>query len=204
MWPDGGFAKLFNIDTNTNKTFNIEEMYNKLIILVTNFDQDIVCMKDVLGKINNWITDGISSLNTCVSPLAEQIKQWEDKMEHFLESFKNNITELKLVDDRINNTIEINIEDTDYDNCIDRWKHYNSLHSALYHNLQDDIKILQNVTNDLSNYTNLGVELGNSLEKINEQKQNIETAITNSLDKYKQLILLIENEAIKIKNNSEL
>ena len=52
------------------------------------------------------------------------------------------------------------------DNCFD-------FYSTCLHNLKNDVDILDNAVNDLSKFTNLGIELGNAFEKINEQKTYI-------------------------------
>ena len=50
---------------------------------------------------------------------------------------------------------------------------YFDFYSTCLHNLKSDIDMLDRAVNDLSEFTNLGIELGNAFDKVNEQKEYI-------------------------------
>lgn len=182
-----------------NKIINInKKIYDRLLKAVVDFNQDLDYMKNTLIKINNWTNNGLTSLDTCILPLTNQINEWEEKMDNALLLFKDNIIELKNIDDRINNTVSVDINDSPNDTYIEKWDHYYSIYKKMYDNLKDDINILNNVTNSISNYNNLGVELGDALNKIKEQKSYLESNINKSTEKCENLVILLEKEASKI------
>ncbi len=67
---------------------------------VQNFNEDILNMIAIKNTIQSWIDRGLD-LNLGTDQLQDQINRWIKKENELLEEFKNNINELKKVDDRI-------------------------------------------------------------------------------------------------------
>ena len=59
-------------------------------------------------------------------------------------------------------------------------ENYYDFYSTCLHNLKKDIDMLNNAVNDLSKFTNLGIELGNAFEKVNEQKDYLVNKIIDA------------------------
>ena len=121
-------------------------------------------------------------------------------MNSLIEQFKNNILQLKSVDDRIVNDLVISFDTLEGTN-ISKWGYLCNIYNTIYTNLKKDIQILENVANDISQYNNLGVQLGNAIETIYTQKSDIEQSIISSTQELDQIIHTIKQECGKITNN---
>ena len=89
----------------------------ELLSYVTNFDNDITEMRKICDQIKEWSDKGIH-VDQCIGPLNNQIEQWKDKMRTLIFELKNNINELKKVDDRIKDdesNIDVNISISEND-----------------------------------------------------------------------------------------
>jgi len=184
----------FSIDVVMKENENIINILNENI---NNFNDDVAQMKDINNKLNNWIDNGIISLEASIIPLHDQIQLWCDIMDNILLLFKENLIELKKVDDRITNTENIIINDENYTND-QKWNYYFSIYRNLFLNLKKDINILDNVINDINKYNNLGVNLGDALDTINNQKLNIQKNIKISITGLKEITNILNIEATKI------
>lgn len=178
-----------------------ENDIEKLNEYVINFNDDVLEMKEILKKLNNWVSKGID-IESSIGPLNNQINTWESVMDDLIEKFKLNITILKDFDDRINssNTIEINEQGNNYK---ERWEYLYSIYKNIFINLEEDIHILMNVLASLGNYRSLGVELGNSLTIVNNQINRITIAVSDSIKDLNNIIETIKKESKKIINNNE-
>ena len=171
---------------------------NELNKYMNNFNNDIKAMKLILEKINEWNNRGFN-LTSSVNPLKNQIDEWEKTMTLLLD-FNNNLINLKKLDDTIDTNIEIkNIKGS----FIDKWNNFYNIYKNLFDNLNADITLLKKVKNDINKYQDLGVKLGDSINIINNQINDILDGINNSLinlDEIKEKIkevskkILIEEE----------
>jgi vacuolar-type H+-ATPase subunit I/STV1 len=150
-----------------------------------NFNQDILDIKEISVKINNWVNRGIA-LDTAKEPLNAQITDWENIMEELLESFKQNLLKLKEVDDRIESVNSFNIQDLG-DTYTDKWSNLYSLYQNLFENLKNDTEILQNAKTDITKYNSLGIKLEDTLTTIDDYINNITNAINTSLNSLQEL-----------------
>jgi len=169
---------------------------------IENFQIDIDCMIDILGKITTWNSRGIN-LESCNDPLNNQIESWKNTMNNLIKEFENNIIKLKEYDDRIQNENIINIEIPD-ESIMNKWIYLYDIYENIYINLNKDIDILNNALSDLNNYNKIGVELGNVNEVINTQINNITNGINNSLDGLDNIINKIKEESNRILDENEL
>ena len=88
------------------------------------------------------------------------------------------------------------IDSTDIDNISEQASNADN-------NLEQDILILENVNQNISDYAKLGVQLGNALEQINTQKENIKNAINNSVINLEHIVEQLQTESNKIINDTE-
>jgi vacuolar-type H+-ATPase subunit I/STV1 len=158
---------------------------NELNAHMLNFNQDILDIKEISVKINNWVNRGIA-LDTAKEPLNAQITDWENIMEELLESFKQNLLKLKEVDDRIESVNSFNIQDLG-DTYTDKWSNLYSLYQNLFENLKNDTEILQNAKTDITKYNSLGIKLEDTLTTIDDYINNITNAINTSLNSLQEL-----------------
>lgn len=174
------------------------EQFKKYII---DFDSDISEIKEIEKKINQWVTRGVD-LQGAINPLQTQIQNWEQKMDQLSQNLKNNIQNLKNVDDRIQSSHNLDLAQVDsVTNNIDKWEYLFSQYRLVLENLKQDTQTLYEVEEKIQNYNKLGVELGDAVQKIQEQNQNIINAIHNSMEELKTLIEDVRQEAEKINDN---
>lgn len=175
------------------------EQFTKYIL---DFDSDIQEIKEVEKKINKWVTQGIN-LDDALVPLQTQIQNWETKMRDLSLEFRTNIENLKKVDDRIQSDKNLDIVYVDsFTQNIEKWEYLFSQYKSILENLKQDTKTLYDIEEYIQKYDKLGVELGDAVNKIKEQNQNIIDSINKSMEDLKSLIENMRNEADKIHNNS--
>ena len=186
--------------SNIKKNNNIEE----LCLYVKNFDNDICEMIKIREQIKTWCENGIK-LDDSISPLTNQIELWKSKMKSLIKELKMNIEELKKVDDRIKddttNTVDLSLVELNEDQNeynIDNWIKLLDLYDKLYINLVNDVNILENVKTNISGYEKLGVQLGNSIDMIKSQIENIIKASNDSSEGIEKIIALIKEECGKV------
>lgn len=172
---------------------------------INNFNNDINEMKEIFHKINQWVIRGID-INTATISLNSQIQTWEKTMNQLLDLFTQNIKTLKQLDDRINDTNNIDSLDIVENNgtYIQRWEYLYSKYQSIFTNLQNDITILTNAKNSISNYQKLGIEINDAITKINNQVKAISDGISNSLQELQIIIDRIKDESRKILTNDEI
>ena len=169
---------------------------------MTNFNSDINEMKDILTKINDWTNRGID-INLAITPLNTQIQNWENTMNELLGLFRQNVITLKQLDDRIQNTTNIDILDngTTY---TEKWEYLYSKYQSIFTNLESDIVILGDAKNSISGYQTLGVELGDAITEIENQINSIISGISTSLQDLQIIIDRIKEESRKILAEDEI
>jgi len=170
-----------------------------LLNYVTNFEKDIDSMKMVSYKIVSWVDNGVN-IGSCIDPLDSQIQSWADKMNSLFNEFKNNIIELKKVDDRIVNLDSGVIDDLEniVENKLADWVRLTEIYNSLFNSLDEDIVVLYQAISDLSKYQSLGVKLGDAIENINGQIEEIYSGIIKSTDHLDAIISKIEVECGKV------
>ena len=114
-------------------------------------------------QILSWKYRG---LEIDIQLLENQIQQFVDK-KHQLELETKNAAEVLF---KLDHKISPNNDNIEKDNYYD-------FYSTCLHNLKKDIDMLNNAVNDLSKFTNLGIELGNAFDKVIEQKDYIANKI---------------------------
>ena len=112
--------------------------------------------------------------------------------------------ELKTYDDRITSSTNTIIDDTILNSKprLEKIPYLCGLYKQLFLNVKEDIDILNKVRSDIIGYTNLGVNLGSAITKIDEQINSLNDAINNSINSFDNLITKIdsEKEIIKVTN----
>ena len=174
----------------------------KLNSYMLNFVNDLKYMENILEKLYDWEKREIL-LGNSIESLNNQIKEWKNNMNSLIEDFKNNIKTLKNVDDRIDSNISIDMTSSE-SSYEEIWKFFYLEYSKLFTNLHSDINILNNVKNDLSSYENLGIQLGDAINVIDTQINNINKGIENSLKNLNIIIESIKNYSKKILTEDEL
>lgn len=159
-----------NIIENTNVDNSIDsyikESDNHIKVIKNNLihlEKDIESLEIIKKQILSWKYRG---LEIDIQLLENQIQQFVDK-KHQLELETKNAAEVLF---KLDYKISPNNDNIEKDNYYD-------FYSTCLHNLKKDIDMLNNAVNDLSKFTNLGIELGNAFDKVNEQKDYIANKI---------------------------
>ena len=165
---------------------------------VNNLILDIELINTTTVDINNLISRGLH-LSECLAPIAEQKTLWEEKVNVLFNGIKSELQTLKIADDRIISEIDVNEIILDIENKSESEKQntLKNTYESLYTNLVEDINILTNARNDILRYKSLGVDLGDALQKIDEQINSL----VNVLNTSKQSLTELVNKA---KEDSEL
>tara|TARA_X000000950_G_C13787870_1_gene608070 strand:+ start:138 stop:1208 length:1071 start_codon:yes stop_codon:yes gene_type:complete len=178
-----------------------EHTIAELTKYITNFDQDIEEIKAIECKIDSWVKRGVD-IHNALNPINEQIQRWENKMLGLVNKFKTNITTLQKVDDRIKSETSLDLSKADkLDSNLEKWNYLFNQYKCVLENLKQDTKTLYEVEDQINKYKKLGVELGDAVQKIKNQNQNIINSIQNSMLELKELIQEIKVESNKIVNN---
>ena len=183
-------------ETETNTNIEIFHEYLK------NFSEDIIAMENTSSKIEEWVKRGLR-IEAAQEPLQTQIIEWKQIMEQLINDFKNTILKLKQLDDRINSDISVEIEDIG-GTYLERFSYLYDIYKNLFENLKSDTLILNNIQNEISNYQQLGVTLGNATESITQQITNINDGINVSLEELNTHIETIKTHSKKILTTEEL
>ena len=185
------------IVANNNKSI-------ELISYIVNLNKDVLNMKNVCKQLEIWKNNGIE-LSVGIKSINEQINKITNKMKTLLEQMKNNIIELKKVDDKINNPNKIDIQIENFtltDDFLSDWEKIFDIYHNLYNNLSDDVSILNNAIKDIQQYNQLGIKLGSAISTIQEQVNSINTSAKNSSEELENIILSIKEESMKIEIDS--
>jgi hypothetical protein len=126
---------------------------------VSDLENDIVSLEEIKSKILSWKYRGLEFDTTL---LDNQINRFVENKHSLEEETKKQGDTLFELDYKINRT----------DESVDK-SNYLDFYGTCLHNLKGDVDILNNAVEDLSNFTKLGIELGNAFEKVEEQKDYI-------------------------------
>ena len=124
-------------------------------------EKDIESLEIVKTQILSWKYRG---LDIDIELLENQIEHFKDKKDK-LELETKNAAEVLF---KLDYKISPNSDNSDNIDNIEKENYYD-FYSTCLHNLKD-IDMLNNAVDDLSKFTNLGIELGNAFDKVNEQK----------------------------------
>lgn len=184
-----------------NKNYPIEKA-NKLNIHIDDFINDIDYMTNVIDKLGEWESRGLSIGNS-IESLNNQIEVWNLEMKELIQKFSDVIYSLKELDDRIDskNSIEINLNDNSYKQ---QWLYLLDIYNQLFINLKNDVNILNSVNTDINKYKELGIKLGDATETIENQINNIDNGLNASLIDLDELIKDIEIYSKKILTDNEV
>ena len=147
---------------------------NTIKINLKNIDSDINSLKSILDQINSW---KIRGLTIDTNLLENQIENFENKKAIFIENFTSEYNKLNEIDHKIRNS-----EDTPVNNNI-----FDS-YQIILENLLDDISILDEAVDNLSEFESLGIHLGTAFDSIDKQKEYIKDTIINAEKYLKQSI----------------
>lgn len=182
---------------------NLDKRIQKLNLCMINMNNDMKEMIKISETINLWIERGIN-IDISVKPLDEQIEEWNHNMHKFLNDFSNNIHELKTLDNRINEDPTTILNNELQNTYSEKWEYYYSVYNHIFENLYSDIDIIKSCMNDLKKYNECGISTGNAMEVLQEQMDNINEGISNSLNKLDILCQSIEEESKRIITLEEL
>lgn len=181
-----------------------QQAIDDLTTYISNFDNDIQEIKSIEQKINKWVQRGVE-IETALTPINLQIENWENKMKDLSHQLRINIETLKMVDDRIdsNNSLDLNQVDN-YENNLEKWNYLFKIYKIVLQNLETDTKILYDIEEQIKKYNKLGVELGDAVNKIKNQNNNIINSIKNSMLDLNKLIEEVKVESEKIQDENEV
>lgn len=140
---------------------------------ISGIENDIKSLEEIKSEILSWKYRGLE-LDTTL--LDNQIKRFVENKHTLEEETKKQSDALFQLDYKINRT----------DDTVNESNHLDRYGTCL-HNLKGDIDILNNAVEDLSNFTKLGIELGNAFDKIKEQKDYIKDQIIQSNEYLKNM-----------------
>jgi hypothetical protein len=156
---------------------------------LNNLKNDINSLRNVKEQIVSWKYRGLQ-IDTKL--LDNQINEFSQNKINFENNIKNYALSLHDLDHKINpKNDKVNDED------------FIDFYSKCLHNLKDDIDILDNAVNNLSKFKNLGVELGNVFDTINDQKIFIKKKIIEANNDLEEREKNIFNMMELIKINEE-
>jgi hypothetical protein len=160
------------ISDHTKQTENIvlDEMYYMLDNIennMNNLDNDIKSLNDIRNKIESWKYRGLA-IDTQL--LDNQIDSFTDNKNDFMKSTQEAVEVIKIVDEQIKPNNEPENNDN---NIFSKYRYH-------INNLNNDVKILDNIVSELSEFTDIGVKLGSAITTIDEQKEIIKNILLNT------------------------
>ena len=159
-----------NIDNDINLYIKEADEHIKVIKNnIIHLEKDIESLEIIEKQILSWKYRG---LDIDIELLENQIEHFKDKKDKLELETKNAAEVLFKLDYKIS-------PNSDNSDNIEKENYYD-FYSTCLHNLKKDIDMLNNAVNDLSKFTNLGIELGNAFEKVNEQKDYLVNKIIDA------------------------
>ena len=137
---------------------------------IKNFKEDIESLKVVKQQIETWKYRGLQ-LDTLL--LDKQIKDYEKNIMKFQNDMKEHLKSLHIFDTVIKGTN--NDEETDLEN-----RGPEELYDIYLSNLYEDIDVINNAEDVVNGIKSKGVDIGNSLEKMDNQRNTIIDIIENT------------------------
>lgn len=159
--------KFISGHTKQSNNIELDEMYYMLDNIensMNNLENDIKSLNDIRDKIESWRYRGLS-LDTQL--LDNQIDSFTNKKNSFMTNTQEAIELITTIDDQIKPNNE---PEHDNPNMFSRYRFH-------INNLNNDVKILDNVISELSEFTELGIKLGSALTTIDEQKEVIKNIL---------------------------
>jgi gas vesicle protein len=164
-----------------DKSDNLDSLINEADIHletiksnINNIKNDINSLKKIKEDILSWKYRG---LQIDIELLDNQINYFINETNVFEEDTKNKAEILFILDNKINPD----------DNEISR-DDYIEFYSTCLNNLKKDIELLNNAFDNLTNFKDLGILLGNAFETIDKQKENIKNKIIEVKEDLKQRV----------------
>ena len=142
---------------------HLENIRNNLL----NLDNDVESLKEIRHKVLSWKYRGLE-IDTQL--LDNQIDQFIKKRKEFDEDTVNVVDVLLQLDYKIDYVDELSKDDN-----------YLALYGNILGNLKNDIDILNDAKDKLSQFTKLGVQLGNAFDLIEDQKNIIFNQMKQSM-----------------------
>lgn len=169
-----------------NKSLTIEsyikESNEYLLTIKNNLDNvnnDIASLKKIKENILSWKYRG---LEIDINLLDNQIDHFLKKTTEFENDIIDSAEKLFILDNKINPA----------NNSIDK-SDYIKFYSLCLNNLKEDVDLLNSAVDNLSNFEDKGVLLGNVFETIDQQKQNITDKISEIRDDLKNRVKVTFN-----------
>ena len=141
---------------------------------LVNVNKDIDSLKKIKENILSWKYRGLEIDTTL---LDNQIEHFLKTTAEFENDTRDSAEKLFILDNKINPT----------KNLIDK-SDYITFYSSCLNNLKDDIDLLNDAVNKLSDFKGMGILLGNAFETIEQQKQNISNKIKEVRDDLKNRV----------------
>lgn len=133
-----------------------------------NIDNDIQSLQDIKNKIVSWTLRGLQ-LDSAL--LDAQIDTFTQNKTKFLDTFVNDIKDLDILNHKINR------DEKTFNNNQNVFQYYKDIMSFLL----KDVVTLDTVVHELSQFKELGIELGTAFESIKKQREMICTKIKDTM-----------------------
>jgi hypothetical protein len=149
---------------------------------IDNFENDIESLKNIKAKILDWKLKG---LEIDTMSIDKQIETLSIEKSNFVESMEKQISELQILDEQIGSGKVIVSG-----NIIERYNNY-------IQNLIEDVKIIDDSVSKLKEIQNSGVKIGNALDVVESQRQEILdmfVIVKDNLRKTKELVVNLKNK----------
>lgn len=148
---------------------NLFDSINSIKNCIINTENDVKSLKDILDKITLWKYRGLQ-IDTDI--LEKQITTYENNLIEHTDKIKQHV--------KFSQEIDRNIKGTDN---IENKTNINDLlllYESILKNLENDIKIIDDAEILIKEIHEDGVDIGNSLEAMNNQKKSIVKVIKDS------------------------
>lgn len=157
-------------DSVINNINNSKDYIKTIHTCIKNFKEDIESLKQVKEQIETWKYRGLQ-LDTAL--LDKQIEDYEKNIMKFQNDMKDHLKSLHIFDTIIKGTNDY--EEKDLEN-----KGPEELYDIYLNNLYQDIDVIHNAEDVVNGIKNKGVDIGNSLEKMDNQRNTIIDIIGNT------------------------
>ena len=166
---------------------------------VNNIVQDIQDIKDIRDKVDNWINQGVD-LAVATGPLNQQQQEWTSYLEDRLEVLKTAFLELKTHDDRIASAGLVTFDPDVYSSLTlsSKAEYLCSLYEHLHSNLHEDIGKLSEIGASIDGFRDLGVQLGDARQVVDDQKATLEAALQETSKRFDDIRTNLESKKAQV------
>ena len=166
---------------------------------VNNIVQDIQDIKDIRDKVDNWINQGVD-LAVATGPLNQQQQEWTSYLEDRLEVLKTAFLELKTHDDRIASSGLVTFDPDVYSSLTlsSKAEYLCSLYEHLHSNLHEDIGKLSEIGASIDGFRDLGVQLGDARQVVDDQKATLEAALQETSKRFDDIRTNLESKKAQV------